>query len=66
MERVLPHHVCMNLLMAMFLFGLLGTFVLLAQAYAASQPLLLIVMPIPIATALMVLIVVHDRRLANA
>ena len=66
MERVLPHHRCMDLMMAMFLFGLVGTFVLLVQAYAASQPLLLLVVPIPIATAMMVLVVVHDRRLASA
>ena len=52
--------------MATFLFGLVGTFVLLAQAYAESQPLLLLVMPIPVATAMIVLVVAHDRRLANA
>ena len=66
MHRMLPHHLCMNLLMWLFVFGLVGSFVLLAQAYGDSQPLLMLVVPIPIASALMVLIVVHDRRALEA
>ncbi|MDB4942196.1 MAG: hypothetical protein JWP97_1730 [Labilithrix sp.] len=66
MVHALPHHLVIDVLTGLFLFALVGTFVALARAYAGTQPLLLIAMPIPIASVLIVLIVIHDRRVAGS
>ena len=60
-EHPLPSQLPSDLLTGFFVLALLVAFALLVRTYASTEPLMFLLAPIGLGTAIIVIAVVHDR-----